>query len=379
MKVNYVLKSILILMIIGVFCVESAVADQVEVLQRFYSGAGDGTIGRRDVDPYGLNESFSVITSSNGTNAYYESTNINIGSLFAGTEVGKFRTLNRGVIQCDLSAIPDDATVTNVEVNVYPFIYYAALGEPYIVVVNGDTSNDNSLVISDYEGMGNIALSELVAYSEFSALSDYVQLPFNSDGISQIDKTGFNAFYLTISWDLNKTYGGIAANGDSDLYSRVIVYSSEQEGTDKDPFIEITYICDSTEAPAVGGDVISVTTIETVATGPATNIVDDPIQYLGFNDISGNGKPEILVLGTDSSDNPIVCVIDASTGELVKEIAYTAGWTPKSMAKLPDLDFDTNTNAEISVLGVNTSTGDVRTEIRDSVESTTILHTVDLP
>ncbi len=92
---------------------------------------------------------------------------------------------------------------------------------------------------------------------------------------------------------------------------------------------------------------------------------DDPVSAMVvIDDISGNGMPEIAVLGTRPDNNVRVQVKDSLTGATVNSIFYGATFSALDMEILPDTD--SNGADELLVLGTDAA-GAVRIQARDAL------------
>jgi hypothetical protein len=92
---------------------------------------------------------------------------------------------------------------------------------------------------------------------------------------------------------------------------------------------------------------------------------DDPVTGMAIiNDISGNGMPEVALLGRRPNDNARVQVKDSITGTTANDVYYGSTFFPQDMTVIADTDG--NGADELAVLGVNDSNL-VRVLARDSL------------
>jgi hypothetical protein len=90
-----------------------------------------------------------------------------------------------------------------------------------------------------------------------------------------------------------------------------------------------------------------------------------PVTAVVVPDINGNSFDEIGVLGVNSSTGAVrVQLKDASTKALLKNIIYDSNFAPVTAVVVPDIN--SNSFDEIGVLGVNSSTGAVSVQVKDS-------------
>ena len=92
--------------------------------------------------------------------------------------------------------------------------------------------------------------------------------------------------------------------------------------------------------------------------------VDVPIQLVVLPDLDASGDPEIAMLNEQSDGQVRVQIRDSVTGNLVKNLWYGQQYQPVSMAVVPD--YSGNGFPEIAVLGSAAGTDAVRVQLRDS-------------
>lgn len=87
----------------------------------------------------------------------------------------------------------------------------------------------------------------------------------------------------------------------------------------------------------------------------------------GMADLNGNGSGEIALLRERSGESPgLVVILDTETGKTIRSISFlSTGYTPKAVAVLPDMSG--NGAPELAVLGVHTTTGTVLVQVRDAL------------
>jgi hypothetical protein len=82
------------------------------------------------------------------------------------------------------------------------------------------------------------------------------------------------------------------------------------------------------------------------------------------NDQSGNGKPEVSILGTRASDGVVrLQTRDAITGAFVSNVNFSKIYRPLGMLHVPDSDADGS--EEIAVLGSRQDVGNLLVEVRE--------------
>ncbi|NUM25537.1 MAG: hypothetical protein HUU49_02815 [Candidatus Buchananbacteria bacterium] len=150
------------------------------------------------------------------------------------------RFLYRAFFPFDTSALPDDATINSAALvlnSAVNFLYPDEWG--FVTVVQSTQSSVSSLGAADFglcgainspvEGSSRVFGTDIGTNPVFS-------LPFNTTGISWINKTGYTKLGLREGHDIS----GVQPSGGFGV-SDVGIYTSEQAGTGQDPYLEIIY------------------------------------------------------------------------------------------------------------------------------------------
>lgn len=91
---------------------------------------------------------------------------------------------------------------------------------------------------------------------------------------------------------------------------------------------------------------------------------DDALQLLVLPDLNGNGDPEIAILNEQASGQVVVKIRDTITGAVVNNLFYGLQYDPVAMDLVAD--YSGNGLPEIAVLGSETGTDAVRVQIKDA-------------
>jgi hypothetical protein len=114
----------------------------------------------------------------------------------------------------------------------------------------------------------------------------------------------------------------------------------------------------------------SVAKIHDALTGVRYNLVwygpeFDPVSLTILPDISGNGASEVVLLGYHPANHKTLAHIrDSVTGDLVHYLWYGTSYYPVDMTAVPDID--DNGYSELALLGVNPNTGGAVVKIMDA-------------
>jgi hypothetical protein len=95
---------------------------------------------------------------------------------------------------------------------------------------------------------------------------------------------------------------------------------------------------------------------------------DDALQMVVLPDLDASGNPEIAMLNEQDSGQVRVQIRDSVTGGIVSNLWYGMQYEPVSMAVVPD--YSGNGDPEIAVLGSESGTDAVRVQLRDSASNT---------
>ena len=236
----------------------------------FYSSTNDGTV-------YYSNLNWDTCHDATSGNLDTTSTRLNNGIAASYALVYE---IHRSFFYFDTSSIPDTATVDSATLYLYGF-YYA---ESSVCAMKG--TQGSTLSSGDYDSFTG---SE---YGHTSwSISTYNSISFNSQGCSDIDKTGTTKICCR---EYNHDYLDSAPNGNY----RCGVYYADYTGTSRDPYLEVTYSTADTTPPSpdpMTWDTEPYETSSSAISMVATTASDSsPPIYYYFDEVTGNTG------GTDS-------------------------------------------------------------------------------
>jgi len=216
------------------------IQNRIEITKKFYVGAGDGFA--RELHGGGVNRSDLVEGQGNG--AWQNQTMNTVVGFKADQSTNKWEWIHRGIFPIDTSCLPDSATIVSATFYVYGGDKDNGLDSNMVVnVYSADPVSTSSLEAGDYDSLGSTAYSTAIAYANLS-ISGYNSWSFNSDGRNYISKTGYTSLGLRdAAYDVaNSSPTWVSAER-----TQFSCYFADETGTSKDPYLEITYICDDTE------------------------------------------------------------------------------------------------------------------------------------
>lgn len=190
--------------------------------------------------------------------------------------------ISRGFLFFNTSSIPDDAIITSATLYLYPWINYSGDAQD-LVVTQGTTSTypHDPLDIGDYSASNYSGDGGRISSTSWTT-GDYETLSLNSTGLSWINISGGTKLVFRSSMDID--------NSESVANSEFVIYMSEQDGTDKDPYLSVTY----TTFPSVTTDSAS-----DIGSGVAT--LNGEILDTG---VTGNADYRGFVWGKSSQSDP---------------------------------------------------------------------------
>ncbi|MFH0892340.1 MAG: hypothetical protein V1867_06185 [Candidatus Falkowbacteria bacterium] len=216
-------------------------ADDVIVVQKFYAGSGDGRVYRVYESSW---QAAHDASSGNGC-PYNES---NSASPFSYNAASGYY-VGRSFYPFDTYIIPDDASI--VSSSIYVFVPGINNDKNDSVdVVQSTSASTSSLSNSDYTQTGIVSGGSL-AMTAMTA-GQYNEWALNETGLGWINKTGYSKLAMRCESDRTNTAPTFGTQ------PGITVYWSEQNGTDQDPYLLVTYVCDENDVPE-SDDIISVT------------------------------------------------------------------------------------------------------------------------
>jgi len=210
----------------------------------YFSAAGDGSVDyRADVTP-DQTAWDTARDATTGSNAYPTSDNNAVVFTFLDNKPGKRMIMYRGFFP--FTSIPSEVyeNATAASLFVYPTSVTSALGGlDYVVVCEGTQASVSTLTTADYDQAGDVAWSDTLDLSSGITIDEYNEWTLNATGIAALAATV--KLGMREGNDMEDNYPGLPAEGQFPS-NNMFVDFSEQTGTDKDPYLEITYV--------IGGD-----------------------------------------------------------------------------------------------------------------------------
>ncbi len=223
-----------------IYSVELVEANE-SVTIRIYSDASDASI---QTTPYP--GSWEVQHSSVvGMNS---SVGTEIASAFLGAYNSNqgYQGTHRSFLSFDTSIIPENAQIIKSSLNVFPSHVLNDYDDvyAYMAVVEGRQASATQLVLDDIEMCGD-ALEDPTLGSEKYNLSiitpeQSFEMVLDESGMNWVNKSGFTKLCIREGHDIENI--PIINNGNFWKSTGIAHYSIEANGTEKDPYLEITYI-----------------------------------------------------------------------------------------------------------------------------------------
>ncbi len=197
-----------------------------------YSSAADGYM-QKVGSPY-----TTVQANASADDVVAGGNNAVIGQGFDG--VSNYYIL-RAAFYFDTSAIPDSATITAASLHLYGY-EDDSFTDFDIVVTNGQpTYPHDPLVVGDYSKTNFTGTGGTLSTVGFS-VGGYNTVTLDATGRSWINKTGTTKLYLVSAEDI-----AISA---PTMWECVKVYTADEAGTGKDPYLSVTFASSSTTVSA---------------------------------------------------------------------------------------------------------------------------------
>jgi hypothetical protein len=194
-----------------------------------YSSASDGYVDKDSAVSYA-----TAWTATSATWVHYTgSYDGYMGQLPPGVSGGIW-WIDRFFLYFDTSGIPPGAIIESASLNLYGKVDYST--QDFLMTVqNGQpTYPTDPMVLADYNKANYAGNGGSLTTAGFTT-SGYNVITLNADGISWINKGGQTKLCIRSNRDIagtEPTYG---------VDERVQVYTSEETGTSKDPYLSVTY------------------------------------------------------------------------------------------------------------------------------------------
>jgi hypothetical protein len=202
------------------------------------SGAEDGQVERNYAG-----STFTQIRTESGSGVSTTAIYFN-AQLKAYSTTDQYSNIQRGYLEFNTSAIPDTATIDSAVVSAYSGGYENTLSTINVGITGFTPATDGTAVAADYNTYGSVLYSDDYYNTWVNAYRNYT---FNAAGLANISKTGYTNVMFRSKWDITNDLTGLTWS--SNKYATVSILSSEYSGTDKDPFITITYTTGGGAAP----------------------------------------------------------------------------------------------------------------------------------
>ncbi|MCI0597691.1 DNRLRE domain-containing protein, partial [Candidatus Parcubacteria bacterium] len=203
--------------------------------QTFYPGATsvDGEMYKDNAN------SWSVVRDASASNwGGYTGNGNNIRDQYGNGNGDDYYGIRRAFLLFDTSALPDSASITSANLNIYITGFLAAGSEKRYYIVASTPASNTSLTHDDYDQVGSVSFGE--SDGTYTAHT-YESTALNSSGLTAISKTGVSKFAIRTYNDFTNTTPTNSNEFDMDFTS------AEESGTGADPKLVVVY----TSAPSI--------------------------------------------------------------------------------------------------------------------------------
>jgi hypothetical protein len=192
--------------------------DQRGTVGTYYSSASDGYIG----------SDHAVYATARSGNNFVVSTTLYVGQNYNEADFNCY--IWRGHLYTDTSTIGADADITAASLFVYVQTDYSTT-DFNLTAVASTASDPPTASQANWDAIGATSFGSVSTVG--ISTTAYTEIVLNASGIANINKTAATQWGLRSSRDISAT----APTG----YERINFYASEQTGTDKDPYLSVTY------------------------------------------------------------------------------------------------------------------------------------------
>ncbi|MBR9705263.1 hypothetical protein GOV12_07660, partial [Candidatus Pacearchaeota archaeon] len=191
----------------------------------YYSGSGDGHV-------YNYGDDWDTVhdASSGSSYDYTFSTAGAMDYYFEGNYY-----IYRSFVPIDTSGIDDNAVIDTASLYLYGDTIYSDLYPCDLHLVQTSQSSSSSLYYDDFNQIGSTEGTPAVDIGSLYT-SSYNQFDLNSTGKAWIDKSGYTKFGLRTYYDFNDIDPD---DGYQEGYCWFHYKTSEESGTDNDPYLEV--------------------------------------------------------------------------------------------------------------------------------------------
>lgn len=152
---------------------------------------------------------------------------------FTNYKSGSFRSIDRAFWTFDTSSIPDGDTISSASISLKT--YTLSGGNPNSCtyhIVSVSPASKTSVASGDYDSFGTTSWGS-VALSTISSTNTYYTWTLDSNGISNISKTGNDCFGMRMNRDID--------NSEPTGVNRRSFYYSSATGTTSDPYLTVEH------------------------------------------------------------------------------------------------------------------------------------------
>lgn len=213
----------------------------------FYAEAGDGVVRHHNSNDWQLSRGNSSGTDPRPSNSD--------GYVHCSLNAGNY-DIRRVYLPFDTSALPDsDITIGTSSI----FVYADSQVEndnSDVALIETWQNADNTLVAGDYSKLTldspPLMSDTIIPFPEFD--DGYEEFPLNSNGILNISATSTSGFGI-------REYNQCIASSAPTALNYARVYFSEYTGTNRDPYIEVSWASTTPDPPA-GGSTTTTSTLD---------------------------------------------------------------------------------------------------------------------
>lgn len=205
----------------------------------------DGSVAQ--VYAAGSGQTWATIRAAAGTDASDDGTSAHLFYIIADTVSSRWVQLRRGIHLFDTSALGVGAEVSAGTLSYYGSSKSEGIsGTPSLNIYSSDPASNTGLAAGDFDSLGSTALCDTaITHTNFST-TGYNDFALNSSGISNVNTTGISKFGTRNSnWDA----AGTAPTWSSGVIARMNAVMADEDGTDYDPRLVLTYTPGSTAVP----------------------------------------------------------------------------------------------------------------------------------
>jgi hypothetical protein len=206
----------------------------------YYSGEGDGNVYYTWTTGIDQAKWDTAHDATTGSAASLGATDLRVGVYWRANASSSF--LYRAFMPTDTSALPDSAIISAASFFAYTLAINDTLNDANsTIVIVGETTqaSTGTLATADYDTCGSVdSPTKGSADIDISSLAaGYNEIPLNATGLSWINKTGFTKIGLREGHDS----GDVFVSPTLPKYEEWQAYTHQQTGTDKDPYLSVTY------------------------------------------------------------------------------------------------------------------------------------------